>query len=107
MEKVYLLYVHLADNEWGNDVMHRVATELLRSKQYQKPLVVEVHEHGGWWLQYTLAKNGEVMVVGTANDGALFQGEAMEFRKKAAKAEIVYAGNIRREVENPNVKVTA
>ena len=41
-----IVRVHLADNEWGNRVMERVARETFES--FPQADVVIVYEHAGW-----------------------------------------------------------
>lgn len=63
------LCVHLGDKEWGNETMARVAAEHFAADP--SLTVVEVYEHGGWFLQYR--RDGRI--VGTANDMARFDAD--------------------------------
>lgn len=54
--------IHLADDEWGNDVMFAVAQEFFQENPDED--FVEVYEHGGWFLGYR--RDGSVW--NTAND---------------------------------------
>lgn len=63
----------LARDEWGNEVMQKVASERLAAD----PTIdaVEVREHAGWYL--TFARPGHI--VGTANDMANLRPAAVEW----------------------------
>lgn len=77
MSTLYIGRVHLASNEWS-DAMEKARDEYFaRYPESSHPLmVVTVHEHGGWWLQYL--RDGTV--VGTANDAARLSAKAEAFR---------------------------
>lgn len=94
---LYKLYIHLADDEWGNALMRQVAEEALADPQYQayQPLVVSVYEHAGWALEFALL-DGRATVVSSANDLAVFHGAAARFRENYHDASIQFAGSIRR-----------
>lgn len=95
--KVYLLRIYLADNEWGNELMQEVAKEAFSTHEGQlSPFVVDVREHAGWFLQYTLIDK-KMVVVGTANDMANFGVDAQLFRERIWGAEIVELPEIRRQ----------
>lgn len=91
MTTVHVLRVHLADHEWGNRLMELVAEEALLDPAHagRHPLVVTVHEHGGWWLSFALI-DGRPSVVYTANDAAAFAGKQREFREAAYRADWQY-----------------
>ncbi len=96
--KLFLQTVHLAADEWNNEIMLEVATELLnKPPQMEKDdiYVVEVYEHGGWWLQYAKI-DSEIIVVGTANDAAVMPHKAKHLQERARGAESVYLPAIRR-----------
>jgi hypothetical protein len=98
-DKVYVLYVFLASNEWGNDTMHKVASEILNDPQYadKKPFIVMIHEHAGWYLGFTMI-GGEVTSVYSANDAAVYHGAKKDFRDKAFNAKWKQVGpEVRRE----------
>lgn len=86
--------VHLAADEWGNSLMREIAVELI-NQQYNDFYVVEVHEHGGWWLQFARF-NGEVMCVGSANDSAQFTHPIRKFHRMIRKMPTVQLPAIRR-----------
>lgn len=71
-------YIQLADDEWEHDykrpysIMKFVAEEELKDGAY----VVEVREHTGWWLRYAMI-NGEVKIIGSANDQAAFNDQGV------------------------------
>lgn len=89
---VRCLRVHLANDEWNNDFMEKVANHYLNKyKHLHKPeegevVVVHVHEHGGWSLGYTLIDN-QTTTVYSANDRAYYEGKKKEFREAAYKAD--------------------
>jgi hypothetical protein len=56
--------IHLADDEWGNDVMFAIAQEFFQENPDEE--FVEVYEHAGWFLGYR--RDGSVW--NTANDMA-------------------------------------
>ena len=74
---------HLADNEWGNELMRKVAME--RFEKDPSLDIVEVNEHAGWSLSYT--KTG--MIVGSANDMAEYPPETKKWCKQFTGSEIV------------------
>jgi hypothetical protein len=96
---LYKLDIHLAGDEWGNGLMTELAAEALADPRYAnyQPLVVTVHEHAGWWLEFALV-DGWPTVVGTANDLAVFQGTAKRFRDQYQHADVHRAGMVRRKV---------
>ena len=60
--------IHLADNEWGNDTMQKVAEEYFTANPSAE--FVQVLEHGGWHLGY----RRDLTIWTTANDGATCKG---------------------------------
>jgi len=97
------LLIHLADDEWGNELMARLAAEALANPSYAafQPLVVSVYEHAGWWLEFTLLE-GCTAVVASANDGAEFHGAAQAFRERYCNGSVTMVGDIRREASTPS-----
>jgi hypothetical protein len=91
---VQFLPIFLADGEYGNEKMKQVASEAFakRPEEQGKVLVVEVHEHAGWYLTYL--RDGTI--VGTANDMASFSDEAKRFHAAAKGATYEYLPSIRR-----------
>jgi hypothetical protein len=81
----YEQYIFLAPHEWGNQLMRQVAEAFLRAHPEVSPLVVLVYEHAGWCLAFTLL-DGQLTVVGSANDAAVFHGKAKEFRQRTHSA---------------------
>lgn len=59
--------IHLADDEWGNETMWRVAKEFFDA--HPECEFVEVSEHAGWYLGYR--RDGSTW--STANDMAVLQ----------------------------------
>ena len=43
----FRVYIYLGAEEYGNDLMWRIADQYAAQSD-KRPLVVEVHEHGGW-----------------------------------------------------------
>jgi hypothetical protein len=74
---------HCAGNEWGNDVMERIAMERFESDPSID--VVNVIEHAGWSLSWTR----DMLIVGTANDMAVFSQEQYAARARLGDAELV------------------
>ncbi len=60
--------VHLADDEWDNDTMQRVAEEWFQD--HPDCQFVYVHEHAGWFLGY----RRDLSIWCTANDMARCEG---------------------------------
>lgn len=98
MKKLYIQHVHLGAKEWGNELMLQIATEILDNETNKdKILVVHVYEHAGWWLQYAKL-DGEIIVVGTANDAAVMKGKPELFRQRyVTGADFEYLPEVRRE----------
>ena len=73
MTVVYRTDVHLGTHVWGNCKMELAARMMADYWYGERPLLVVVYEHGGWWLEW-LFERGEVnpLLVGTANDSAVF-----------------------------------
>lgn len=64
--------------------------------------LVEVHEHGGWWLLYTLSPaKGTLVVIGSANGEAVYQGEALELREELLKGNhnLIDAGTLKIKID--------
>jgi GH15 family glucan-1,4-alpha-glucosidase len=83
--------IHCADNEWGNEVMLQLAKERFAADPTLD--IVEVYEHGGWFLAW----NRDLVCVGTANDMARLSPEARSFLKKFTDRQ--YVGQHRRPDE--------
>lgn len=60
--------IYLADNEWGNETMWKVAQEWFA--EHPDCHFVEIHEHAGWYLGFR--RDGGVWC--TANDMARCNG---------------------------------
>lgn len=74
----YKIIVKLGPDEWDNETMWKAAQDVF--EQYQPhfaPLVVEVWEHGGWFLSFL--PDGQI--VGTANSCGKFSETAQAFRE--------------------------
>ena len=96
---LYRLVIQLADNEWGNQLMDRVASEALVEHRDKPNLVVVVQEHAGWFLSYTHGRE----IVDTANDTAVLSHPAREFWEKVRGLPEVHLGYIRRNVTRPEM----
>lgn len=88
-----MVYVFMADHEWGNALMDKLARETFA--EFPDADVVMVVEHAGWWLQYR--RDGRV--VGTANDAAFFDREIDQWRSQWTDCEVI--ANIRRDRPTP------
>jgi hypothetical protein len=88
--KVYAkkLWIKLADNEWGNELMVQVAMEAFTSDPSLD--AVQVNEHAGWYV--TFLRDGTI--VSTANDQAHLSNRAREFLNTIYGYD--FAGEIRR-----------
>jgi hypothetical protein len=110
--KVHVITVHLANKEYGSQIMLQVAADTFAKNKglqlsadktadgqdTEKVCVVKVYEHGGWWLQYAMMPDdGRIVVVGTANDVACFPPEIQQLRDNLKRAEFVYEPEIWRE----------
>jgi len=97
---VYRLWVHLARDEWSSDEggrkMENVAKEYAALHGCRRPLLVTVHEHGGWWLSYLFDGRNDGLVVGTANDRARMSEEALAAGRRYKDARPEYIDDIRR-----------
>ena len=95
MMMAYRAYVHLASNEWGNEFMRQVADEYAE-QHAERPLIVSVHEHGGWHLSYLYGAPGIAngTICGTANDTASLPQAVLDFGNGVGPVEII--GDIRR-----------
>ncbi len=101
-------FIFLADNEWGSELMEKVAKERLTQMKDEYPgdiCIVTVYEHAGWFLSYAFIDgySDNMRVVGTANDGARFDGPVDAFRQKYWPARHTSLPEIRREVSNETV----
>ena len=83
-EQLSYVYVRMADDEWqSSHDMTKIAAEQF-ALHPERPLVVNVQEHAGWWLEYSMSGDN-LIVVGTANDGATISDDRREFWKKYGK----------------------
>jgi hypothetical protein len=92
----YRVYIYLAANEWGNELMRKVAADYATEHADKWPLIVSVHEHAGWHLSFLYGAphiaNGTVC--GTANDMATLSQAVIDFGQGISGVEIL--GEIRR-----------
>jgi len=94
------LWIFLADREWGNDKMLAAATEEYAKMPPKTEALMNVHEHGGWWLQFYFNPGyPKGIVVGTANDAARFSPEVEKIRGRLANAEFEELGEVRRQTK--------
>lgn len=82
------VWVHLADHEWGNELMEKVAMETFDAYPHLDPIVVEVYEHGGWYLTWA-RHDGRVFTVGTANDQWPGSQESKAFWRSVTDSKFV------------------
>ena len=92
---MYRVYIYLAANEWGNEIMRRIADDYAAQSD-NRPLVVSVHEHGGWHLSYLYGAPDieDGTICGTANDAATLSQAVQDFGATIGKVKIL--GEIRR-----------
>ncbi len=78
---VYRAYIHLGNNEWGNELMQKVAEAYAAERAEKRILVVEVLEHAGWFLSFLYGAPGirDGAVCGTANDLAVLPKSILDF----------------------------
>lgn len=98
---VYRCWVRMADNEWSGDrngqIMPELAREYAERLKDKRPLVINVHEHGGWYHTYLfsgLYPNG--LLIGTANDAAQWSAEVRAVWKSLEGATTEHCGDFRR-----------
>ena len=77
----YRVYIHLASNEWGNEFMRQVADEFAKDHPDNRPLIVSVHEHAGWYLSFLYGAPGiaDGTICETANDSAVLPRAVLDF----------------------------
>lgn len=92
----YRQRISLADNEWGNELMRNIAMDALMAHDEPMQMVVEVHEHAGWYITYALDLEG-VVAIGSANDMAQPTYRARKVAERFKGATWVYLPSIRRE----------
>lgn len=92
MSKVIRQRVYLGAKEYGTDKMREVAAEIFAAHPDTEYMIVEVHEHGGWWLHFI--RSG--VTVGTANDAASLSKEAYAFGDTVKGFGTEYLPDIRR-----------
>lgn len=91
---LYLQEVHLAPNEWGAETMITVANAHLNTAR-GRYCVITVHEHGGWWLQFTRIE-GETICIGSANNLARWSVLVEKYRQFLDRMKIKQLPSIRR-----------
>lgn len=76
----YKVWTRIGDAEWGNEPMDRKAAEV-SAVVPERPLLVSVQEHGGWWLVYAFGVAGvdDGGIVDSANDCAVFPAAVNAF----------------------------
>jgi hypothetical protein len=94
--KMHRLWVHMADHEWGNRKMDSLALEYAARHANKRPLIITVHEHGGWWLSYLFDDQHHGLIVGTANDMARLSPAATAAGERYKDYEPAYSGCYRR-----------
>lgn len=87
------LRIRMGDNQWGNELMYELAERAFRRLDGIENLVVEVVEHAGWFLDFTMI-NGKIRTVGTANDMAYFPEFVREHCRKFNGCEWKYLGTV-------------
>lgn len=93
---LYHITVKLAANEWGNELMRKIAQETFEQFKDKSPLIVEIREHAGWFLVFALSNENEIVTIGSANDAANFYGESKNLREKYFSMKHNYLPSIQR-----------
>lgn len=85
------VWLHMGANEYStNTPMEKLAAEHAYSFS-ERPLLVEVIEHGGWFESYYFdEKHPQGIRVATANDMGKYYGEAQMIRERLYNATIKY-----------------
>lgn len=79
------LYIRMADHEWSSNTdMKKLAQDAINERPHTANLVVSVQEHAGWHEDYAM-QDGELICVGTANDGAAITTERRKFWNRCGK----------------------
>lgn len=99
--KVIHQVIYMDGNEYGSPLMDKIAAEWLDEHRYLVTpdigICVIVFEHAGWFLGYTLGTNDKQLCISSANDGAIYHGEASEWRLSVKEATWDYLPEIRRQ----------
>jgi len=81
-ERLFVRHVYLTADEWGTDLMTKVADEYFAETLLSNPWqLLYVHEHAGWALGFARV-GGRVRVVASANDAAVYSPEVQAFRSR-------------------------
>jgi hypothetical protein len=107
MKTIYRVHVQMGPSEWaGNDdgrKMENIAREVFEQYRHLNTegsvVVVEVWEHGGWFLHFAEDENicDPLIIVGTANDRAQLSERANALGRRFQGAKTEYLPSIRRE----------
>jgi hypothetical protein len=97
-EPTKFVTIRMADHEWssqqGGQIMQNLALEYLAT--HPAIGMVEVMEHGGWWLSFARNDDGAgVMCVNSANDQAHWSDAVKAWWK--ANQDLHYVGSVRRQ----------
>ena len=87
--KARLFVERLGSDEWGHELMLKVAQERLAADDTLD--VVQVIEHGGWQLSF----NRDGLCVGTANDTCRMSDRVLEWG--AGFSGVEYVGSVCRD----------
>ncbi len=94
--KAHSYVITMADHECGNELLQRIALAVFDDHpEDRETVVVEVHEHAGWYLTYGVI-DGRITCVGSANDSARFDPKVKEFWGRINAMECVYHPWVRR-----------
>lgn len=90
-EKVYHVFARCTREEWGNGVMEQIAKDAIEDPTLatKRPLLVTVQEHAGWWLRWLAEPDQEPIIVGSANETAIYTGRAKLFRETCSEVEFL------------------
>ncbi len=96
---VYRIWIWMKSSEYSGHenggIMERLAREALQRHADKigrdSCVIVEVQEHGGWWLHYTVNPDtlnpaDKLVIVGTANDTASLSAEAKRWGERCRGA---------------------
>ncbi len=91
------IYIRMANNEYDTNCdMRKLAEEQFALHPEVENLIVEVYEHGGWWLGFA-KDDGQIIIVSTANDMATVNPARRRFWDRCRHMPPKVVANINRE----------
>lgn len=98
MRRVRFVHVRMADDQWGNELMDKLAA--MAMAEHAEPgatVIVNVQEHAGWFMDYAMI-GGRLTVISSANDLAYKTLEVRSFLAEVnaptTVREFVYARRV-------------